>query len=195
MGLWRGEDRSIELFASRFEEDSDRYLFRAGPRIAPVPVTVAERDEEIARYRRSRRYLFFGALVILLIAIIALAVSVPQTAALDPHILILPLILVWLVPFVLIWLRLWNMPVRRFENRLPVGAGRTAQQARRFAFERLKWTKLAVVPVIALVILIPRHDESTSGWWFDIKLVFAGLLILLAIVQAFRKWRFERGGG
>ncbi|MDO7844370.1 hypothetical protein [Sphingomonas immobilis] len=192
MGWWRGEDDSVNRFAARFEEDGDRILFRQNVKSAPVLVSAQDRDEAVAWYRLASRYLMLGGVVVMIAAVVGLAFLTgfdqPESHATQFWFLVI----IWACLFGAVFLYIWNEPARRFAGRTPVGKTPTRAEARRASFARMTWSQFAVIPVLALLIAVPKHGEMTGGPWFIARMVFAALLILTGAIQAFRKWRSER---
>ncbi len=192
MGIYSGEDRLIDAFAARFEGEGRDVVFRANLKAAPVRVTQAERDEEIARYRRAMRWMMLACVVSALGAISAL---VTVNIAYDVEEQSWE---IWAVVLALtagLLAATWynhRAPDRRFADRLPIAAGLRQDEVRRRKFGQISWSNLAMAPLGALVMLIPRNNEELWGNWWNIKLGAATLLMAAVAVQAYRKWRFER---
>lgn len=192
MGIYGGEDSLVENFSSRFEADGEGFLFRSNLRAAPIPVSIVERDEEVSRYQRSMRLAMAGFLVVSLAAFSTL-IGIDIAYDIGGLSWMIWLVLIPLIGgFAFVSTYLWRVPDRRFAGRIPATNKFSIEEVRRRTFEHISWVALAITPFIALLILMPRRGEEMSDLGFMIKLGVAGALILLAAVQAFRKWRFER---
>jgi hypothetical protein len=189
-------DRLRELFAKRFEADGDAYLFRASLGAPGIRVSAAERDGFVSQYVSRWRMLKWGGLAVML-AVILLVVwaSVSSGAELsETAIFLLLIVMGGLIAGGSMWL--WYAPNRALAGRLASAPGRSKEEARKLAFRRMPWSNFGVaVGFIALATakLLSRHVDLLHGWS---RLWLAGLaaLAVLLAVQAFRKWRSERGG-
>ena len=97
-----------------------------------------------------------------------------------------------MIPYIGYFRWVWASPARELAGRMPVAGARSPDEVRRLRFQRLKYGQLAAAAFGGLVIPFvgSSHGDVFSGWnclW----LAFGAALILIAAVQAFRKWRFE----
>ena len=191
MGIYQGEDGLIEAFAARFEGQGRDLVFRASLKAPPVRVTEAERDEEISRYRRAMRWMMLGFLFLVIGTILALVAINMAYGFEEAPWQIWPLIGALSVGFLLATVHVRKSPDRRFADRLPAASALQPDEQRRHKFDRISWGSLAVAPLGALAILIPRRDEMLWSFWWNIKLGAVMLLLAAVAVQAYRKWRFE----
>jgi hypothetical protein len=86
----------------------------------------------------------------------------------------------------------FDAPVRALRGRGNDGEARSPEENRRIGFAKLTYGQLAATAGFAVVLLLKldRHSDLFSGWNLAWVIMAAGLVILAA-VQAFRKWRFE----
>lgn len=192
MGVFSGEDAMVESFSARFEANGGAFIFRPNLNTAPVRVSVAERDEEVRRFRRSVRWVLGSFVVITVAALLALMTLYIVYELGDPSwttwLVLLPLFVGAGVATAYVY----KAPDRRFAQRCPVAPKLGLDEIRRRTFEHISWGTLAIVPLVTLVILIPRRGEQIFDLSFNIKIGIVGIVMVVAAVQAFRKWRFER---
>ena len=184
-----------ELFAEQFEANGSGYLYRQSNKGAPIPVNQAERDAFIAAYARHYRLLLWGPVAGTMLLLFALVSLFPdwKPAESDAHIRVGSLILIGVILIVFRWT--WNAPARALARRAPVGPARTKEELRQRLFSRLTYGQLAGGAVVAIGLPWGASGDSDvfHGWGMIWLALSAGFLILV-IVQAFRKWRFERSG-
>ncbi len=192
MGVYGGEDGLIESFSSRFEADGDSFLFRSNLKSAPIRVTAAERSEEIDRYRRSMRRAMVASVIVTIVSILLLAwIDITyddSDLSWMTWLLLVPLI----GGFAFVTVHISKAPDRRFANRIPAAPKFGLDEVRRRTFEHISWTALLIAPLGALALLIPQRGEKIWSIGYDIKLGIVGVLLTFVVVQAIRKWRFER---
>lgn len=195
-GMFGNSDRSRALFEARFEPDGDGFLFRGSPTGYPVRLTLEERDRFIVEFTRGVRLLIVGSAVAIFVMVAAMLTMAPDTLdGLKQNIALWLIALSGLVPFFFLWARLWNAPRRALAGRSPAGPARTAAEARRHALDRISWAQLsgaAGLAVVHVAMQWTKHD-LTQGW-YRLWLVFGVAMVVLASVQAFRKWRLGQRG-
>jgi hypothetical protein len=99
-----------------------------------------------------------------------------------------------MAPFLFLYYRAWNAPARQLERRPLAGEARNREEIRQLMFARMTYGQLglAVVAALLLVWRTSADNDIFHGWGL-LWPVFAGFLIVGAAIQAFRKWRHERG--
>jgi hypothetical protein len=182
-----------QLFADQFESDGENFIYRKSLKGPPIRVTSAERETYIDRFNRSLRYSSWGVGLGTLV-VLASAVWMSVQSGSDPsdayvYIGLGALVAVYLVYY--FWA--WGAPARELARRPALGDARSRAEVRRLMFLRLSYGKLATAAFggIFLVFSISGRQDVFSGWG-RLWLLFAGGLIPLAGIQAFRKWRFEK---
>ncbi len=87
----------------------------------------------------------------------------------------------------------WNAPARELERRTPVGSARTREEVRRLMLSKITYGQLgfAVLAAFALLWNASTKGDVLHGWGI-LWVVFAAALVVIAAIQAFRKWRFDR---
>ncbi len=186
-------DRVRQLFADQFEPDAGAFLYRRGMKGPPIRVSEMERDEFVTAFNRRLRYSRWSiipATVILIGLIVWLIPDVDSTAA---YVAIWVIIAAILVPFMAGYYWAWNAPSRELERRPKEGEARSREEVRQLMFSKMTYGQLgfAVLAALALIWKVSGDTDVFHGWG-TLWLVFAGLLIAGAGVQATRKWLYER---
>jgi len=184
-------NKVLQSFQDQFQPDGQDYLYRKYQKGAPIRVSAEERDRFIAAFRRSWTFLVWMGAAIYVPSLIVLLIYVPAAAAHENMIIWSSMaIFLGLVVAGMYWY--WNVPMRALRSRGTSGQALSPVEARRLAFSKISFGQLATVPVLAAVLLwrVGRRNDIWSGWG-RLWLVPAVALIVLAAVQAFRKWRFE----
>ncbi|WP_156254344.1 hypothetical protein [Sandarakinorhabdus oryzae] len=190
-------DQPIEhmtsLFAEQFLPDGNDYLYRRQLTAAPVRVTNRERDDFVATFRRQARISFWAtSLGLLLLTTILISISM-NDETLDFEMGIYVIIGLVTVPYFWFFWLAWNAPHRELRHRATAGAALTKDQARRLALDKISYGQLAGVAGCSLYfvwIAWEKHGGFVGGGRF--WLCFAGLMMLVAVVQTVRKWRQDR---
>lgn len=191
MAFDRFTGRLRSLFAAQFEEDEIGIAFRKNSSGAAVRVSASERDAFEARFARRFRWIFWGyiAAVLVLVGIVVATDAPPESNEQAFYIGMAGL----LISFSgLVWWA-WTEPARVLSNRTPMGRPRSRAERDRIHLERLSYFQLALVPVIVTVALVKvaQRWDILHGWG-RLWLVGAVCMTILAVVQAFRKWRYAR---
>lgn len=185
-----GYERAGEPFAGRFEPDGNNWLFRSSLTSPPIRVSTQERDEAIRDFKRHY-YWLLGLVVGGIFAAIAVLVIVDvsvgrETRDWEMWAVLVPSIGV----FFFAWFWVWRAPDRQFARRAPMGAAMEKVDARRVALGRLSYSQLAFAAAVPWWLAVnDLTDPSASGlkrWGWA---TFAAILTVVALVQAFRKWR------
>lgn len=178
------------LFSDRFEPAGDGYIFRSKLTAPGYAVSAAERDQFVADHARRSRRATWGLAAFMTVALLLGAAFFIASGRDVPTVYIGGVMLgSWLLIFVVIrWI--WNAPVRCLHGRAPVAAGLDKTEARREGLRRLPWRNLGLAVGVAVFVLFQGYQQDpTFSGWHGLWLVASGGLLLLAAVQAFRKWR------
>lgn len=187
-----GSARARELFAQRFEADGDGYIFRRNLRAAPVRISAAERDEAVNAFGWSYWWLFGGLLIAIVLLVVSLVLLNPTDEPVGDGPLYAGLAII-IALFVLVWMRVWSAPARRFSHKAVAGPERSRAEARKMGLAQISWSNLALVPVMAVIVIYKGFNRTDPNvGWGRLWLVTGGGLVLLAAIQAIRKWRAER---
>jgi hypothetical protein len=184
--------RIRRLFADQFEPDGDGFIYRRSQKGEAIRVTSAEHQGFIDQFNRQVRYanwsIYIGVFLALGAAVLVSVLSRSDSA--DPVIYFC--IALGTVPYFILYYRAWAAPARELEGRMPIAGALSTEEVRRLTFGRISYGKLAAVAAGGIVLPFfgsNRHDVFSG--WNRLWLVLGAALVLLAAVQAFRKWRFE----
>jgi hypothetical protein len=189
-----GTSRVKELFANRFEPDGDSYLFRSSLKAPGIRVSAAERERFITAFNRQMTMLTWGGgllFAVVLVGVILVAFQADPNAA-APDYLIYSALAVFFVIWMALYYWFWGAPVRALQGRKPVDDGRSKSEAKRVALQRVTWGRLfggLAAFTVAFLGLAARHNLLVG--WYRLWLLFGGLVLVMASVTAFRKWRAE----
>jgi hypothetical protein len=194
--------RLRETFEAQFEfVAGDKYLYRRNQKGELIPVTADERARFIRQYMRRVRFIMAGLIAALLIFqgvgiwwMVSRDGDVHHAGPFDisnavPF--VGDLIIAGVAVFLMHWVR--GAAARELEGRMPVGRERSKEEMRAIFFRQMSYGYLTAVAAggVFLVLTHASNDDFHSGS-FRIFLSLGVLLVLVACVQAFRKWRFER---
>lgn len=186
-------DRVYELFADQFEQEGDGFVYRKSLKGAAKRISTAERDDFIANFRRNYRRMFWSWVLVMLCGIFA---YVGWTVYDDRETSELTLYLgiaVFVGMFLFSHYYVWGAPARALERRAAIGRERTRAEVRRLMLEKMSWGQLGGAAGLTAILLLNRSEkDSLLVGWNRLWLAFAGLMILVIGIQAFRKWRFDR---
>lgn len=193
-----GADRYANLrnnFAEQFEESGGRLVFRANGRGPALPVTIAERDAFISEYDRYLSRFIWRLLLLLIPAIIldaALAVSFHIDGAWS-YVLILLSTAPFLAWSIVTGYRARKVPSVALATRSPIAAALSPEAARQRSLQRIAWPSLLLPIGYATYLVLRYHlvDQPLSAAHAGWAIASAGL-VAISVVQAVRKWRFDR---
>ena len=161
---------------------------------APIRVTRAERDSFVADFKGRLRYLVWGLLpaTFLLIALLVLLAPAPNSAAGEGFTWVG--IGVLLAIFLPVYFWAWSAPARALVRRPVLGMERSRAEVRKALLERTSYGQLALILFIAIFVGARAFDgNGLMPGWSVLWLVLAGILLVGAAIQAFRKLSSERG--
>lgn len=185
--------RLREDFEAQFEPSGNgRYLYRRSQRGEPIPVSQQERDAFIHQYLRRVRFILVGmavALVAFMAAEVAWSVSTNNDDS-ELRTIAGSLLIAVAAIGAIYWAR--AAPSRELGGRSSVGRERSKEEMRAIFFKKVRYGKLAAAGVGGVVLVAGQAAKSDifSGW-HRIWLVIGASLVILAAIQAFRKWMFE----
>lgn len=189
--LWISQlELTRRAFAEQFEADGNKLFYRKYGKGRAILVTESERGSFVADFNRRLRYAIWTIpfLTILVIGLPIFFMPEAQSAA-GPWLAIG----IALIPPVVIILWAWNAPERELRSRISSAPARSRDEFRRIAFGKLTYGSLASAAISAIFLpyMMSFKLDVLHGWG-RLWLVVAGALILLAGVQALRKWNHER---
>jgi hypothetical protein len=180
-------------FAKRFEPNGEGYLFRNRLGAPGYAVTAAERDQFVAEFDLRVTWSGRAFFVALLVLCLGGAWYAVENAIELTQWMILPVIIGAMIINVAISLWFWGEPVRRLEGRAQVAEALPMATARREALRKLGWDRLGLCVGVAVLVAWQGYTQDpTFSGWSRLWLLGAGVLLVVAAVQAFRKWRLER---
>jgi len=186
-------DRLRQAFADQFSEDGHSFIYRKYQKGVPVRVSRLERDGFIAAFNKHARYAIWSSVSVTVGLTLLLVCLMPDSDSPAAQIAMWGSIAALLLPFMVILYRAWNAPSRELERRTPEGPPLSKEEARALAFSRITYGRLALMALMGvgfvwkMSLKIDIFHGSGLVW-----LVFGGALVLLAAVQAIRKWRFDQ---
>jgi len=190
-------DRARKLFADQFQPDGADFLYRRNMRGSAYRVSRAERDALIAAYDRAFRRFIWGTVagtLVLLFALIAITTWLgfePDRNGTSPLVILAICVPVMLLAVVFNRYT-YGAPARLLSGRTPVTEALSEEAKRKLTFGRMTWGQVATAAGASAVLPFIVTDWHPFDGWNRLWLVmgFAGLV--LAAVQGFRKWQFER---
>ena len=182
-------DRSRQSFADQFEADVDGFIYRKSSCGAPIKVSAAERDRYIAGFNRFLKYWFWGIVAgILGLSLVAAFYLSPSDDGPSGWIGVALIAAVAMIAY--LWG--WNAPARELRGRGTVGAARSKAEIRRRHFEQLTYGQIIAMVVAAGAPLYgaSRKHNLLLGW-NRLWLAFGAFIVVMALISAFRKYRFD----
>ena len=194
MSLRGSVQQMRESFDAQFEAaDGGRLLYRRNQKGEPIPVSTAERERFVQQYVR-RVWLILGGMMIGLLAFTGIVIW--RTVATNSE---LPDLLIYIgtaaIAVVGIGLMYWvrGAPARELIGRTPIGRERTRDEMRKLMLQKMSYGQLAAVAFAGAILPFTlRSQGDILHGWGRLWLAFGAALVLLAGIQAFRKWRLDR---
>jgi tetratricopeptide (TPR) repeat protein len=188
-----GWDRLRQTFADQFEQDGTNLVYRRSQKGEAIRVSADERSkfiDEFDRNVRRAKWIIYVGLTLVFGGIVGFSLLRGSNLS---EIAIFVGIGLAMIPYFAYYRWAWAAPARELARRTPIAGARSPDEVRRLRFQRMTYGQLAGAAFGGLAIPfigISRHDVFSG--WNRLWLVFGGAIILLAAVQAFRKWRFEQ---
>jgi hypothetical protein len=186
-------DRVRQAFADQFSDDGHNFIYRRYQKGAPVRVSRLERDEFVAVFNRRISYAMWSTFPATVGLILLLVWLIPDADSPAAQIAMWGGIAAILLPFMVIFYWAWGAPSRELKRRTPEGPALSKTEARALAFSKITYGQLALAALIGvgLVWKMSTKIDVFHGAGL-VWSVFGGALVLLAGVQAIRKWRFNQ---
>ena len=186
-------DSVRQTFADQFDQDGTNFVYRRSQKGDALRVSAEERRkfiEEFDRNVRRTKWIIYAGLTVVFGGTIG--ISLLRGFELSQAAIFIGIGVV-MIPYFVYFRWAWAAPARELAGRTPVAGERSPDEVRRLRFRRMTYGQLAVSAVGGLVFpfIGSRHGDIFSGW-NRLWLLFGGAIVLLAAVQAFRKWRFEQ---
>jgi hypothetical protein len=151
-----------------------------------------ERDEFLAAFNRRIRIAMWSTMSSTIIFTLLLVWLVPDTAGPDAQRATWVGVAAIVSLFTGLFYRAWSAPSRELERRNPEGPPLSKKQARELTYAKMTYGQLALAALVgaSFVLKMSMREDVLHGsglaW-----VVFGGALVLLSVVQAVRKWRFN----
>ena len=177
-------------FALQFEPNGIGYLYRRDRRGPALRLSVEEREDFVSGYARAVRVLSWSIVVGILAVFGVLAAMGIEDGPVWHRIGVTAVVA---VGFMAAHTWIWYAPARVLSYRVPSAPAAPPEDRRALFFARLEYPKLALGLVAApfMVWSASRVTDILHGWG-RLWILAAVALILLVLIQAFRKWRYER---
>lgn len=185
--------RVRQTFADQFEQDGANFIYRRSQKGEAIRVSADERSkfiEEFDRNVRRAKLIMYAGLTLVLGGIIGF--SLLRGTDLSQGAISIGIGLV-MIPSFAFYGWAWAAPSRELGGRTPIAGERPSDDARRIRFQRMTYGQLAGAAFGGVMIpFIGSSRQDVFSGWNRLWLVFGGAFVLLAAVQAFRKWRLEQ---
>ena len=194
MSLRGSIERMKEHFETQFEVAEDgRLLYRRNQKGAPIPVSAQEHDLFVREYLRAI-YWIIGGMMAAIVIFVGLAVwwIVATETDLPETWMTIGMISISVAAIAsMYWVQ--AAPSRELGHRASFGLERTRDEMRTIRFSKISYGQLGAAAIGGAVLPFTiRSDQDVLNGWGRLWLVFGGVIILVAIVQAARKWHFEK---
>jgi hypothetical protein len=188
----QGFERVRQMFADQFEPDGKDYIYRKHMKGAPIQVSTSERNRYIASFNTYIKYGSWSIIGGTIILGVSLAFYAVETATDLSDIALYVGLGSITVAFMVGYYWAWNLPVRELRGRGTVGEARSRAEIKRLFLAKLTYSQIAAGAGTAVLLLIKVvwKEDSLSGWNL-VWLILAAIILVMAAVQAFRKWRFD----
>jgi hypothetical protein len=181
-------------FERQFEEDGmGGYVYRLGGTGRPIPVGVGERRRFVSQYA-TRVFLTWGAMLIAALlfflhfysGVLHSTTVLPSSVIFRDPFFYAGMIAILLPPTALLW---WfrGAPERALKDRAG-GPEPTRDERRALFFRKLSYGRLALTGLVGAW----SYEYIARGDWDRRWIFMPPLIVAVAAVQAFRKWRFAR---
>ena len=182
-------DRLRQTFADQFSDDGHSFIYRKYQKGAPVRVTKSERDGFVATFNKRIRYAMWSIVPATVGLILLLVWLTPDADSPAAQIAMWGGIAAILLLFIVIFYWAWVAPSRELERRTPEGPALSKEETRALAFSKITYGQLALAALMGVGLV---WEMSTKVDVFHgsglVWLFFGAALVILASVQAIRKW-------
>ena len=191
-----GFSRIYAFFEEQFEPKDGGFLYRKDGKGPAYLVSKAERDAFVSRFKWSMRSAAAAMALVMAGSIAVLLLRSDQASHAAITAVTICSVALGLIPWFLIYRYAMHFPGNSVLGRSPVSPALSSEEVKRKFFRKLSYRQLALLPLISLVWLAPGHGghgwlnpmHGTARLWW---LAFAAFVVLAGI-QAYRKWRFEK---
>jgi hypothetical protein len=182
-----------QSFADQFEPDGANFIYRRSQKGEAIRVSAEEHRrfvDEFDRNVRSAKWIMYIGLTVLLGGIILFSALRGSDLS---QLAILAGVGIVMIPYFVFFRWAWAAPARELGSRTPIAGERSREAVQRLKFQRITYGQLAIAALTGLAFPFlgsSRHDVLSG--WNRLWLLCGGAILLLAAVQAFRKWRLEQ---
>jgi hypothetical protein len=186
-------DRARQAFSDQFEQDGSSFIYRRSQKGEAIRVSDEERSKFINEHdrnlRRAKWIIYVG---LILATTCAIAFSLLTSSDLSEGAIAASVVIV-MVPYIAYYRWAWGAPSRELEGRTPIAGERPSDEIRRLRLQRITYRQLATAAGVGLAVpFFESTRQDIFSGWNRIWLILGAAIILLAAVQAFRKWRFDQ---
>jgi hypothetical protein len=180
-------------FAGQFEPDGDGFLYRKGMKGPPIRVSAVEMASFEATYLRQVRYAMWS-IVPLTLGLVGLLVWLnPDTESVAANVALYAGVIAILTPPIVLMYRARSAPARALADRRPEGPERSKAEFRRVKLATISYGQLAFAALAGCALVWKQSFRvDVFHGWGELWLAFGAGIIVLAAVQALRKWLSER---
>lgn len=184
---------SQKRFAAQFEPDGLGYLYRKNFKEAPIRVSAEERDVFVKSFDRTLLCGFILLAVGTVAVILWVTFSAIATGDEVSKVRIFVGLGILMAVFLTLFSWAWTTPARVLSGRMASGAALTQLEVTRKTFERLPWINFPIgIGLFVVMFLKLTGGRDLLSGWNPLWLALTVAAVCFALVQAYRKWRFER---
>ncbi len=182
-------DRLRQAFADQFSDDGNGFIYRKYQKGVPLRVSELERDGFVATFNKRIRYAMWSIVPATVGLILLLVWLTPDADSPAAQVAMWGGVAVILLHFMVIFYWAWGAPSRELERRTPEGPALSKEEARALAFFTITYGQLALAALtgMGLVWKMSTKVDVLHGSGL-VWLFFGAALVILASVQAIRKW-------
>jgi tetratricopeptide (TPR) repeat protein len=186
-------DSARQAFADQFERNGTNLVYRRSQKGEAISVSAAERSKFIDEFdRNARRASWIIYIVLTLVVAGIITFSLLSGSDLSEGAFFVGIGLA-MIPYFAFYRWAWAAPARELAGRTPIAGERSSEEVQRIRFRRMTYGQLAGAAFGGLAIpFIGSSRQNLLSGWNRVWLVFGAALVLVAAVQAFRKWRFQQ---
>lgn len=186
-------ERVRQMFADQCEPDGSHFLYRKNMKAAPIRINRIERDAFVSTFNRRLGYATWSIVPSALLLIGLLVAFAPDLDSPSGKLAGYIGVSLIIMPFFIGYYWAWTGPARELGRRPLAGEAYSREEARKRTLSKITYRQLALVPLFAGGMLwkVSAENDVTQGW-SRLWLLFTAALIVVAIVQAARKWHAER---
>ena len=184
-------NRLRQAFDDQFSDDGHGFIYRKYQKGASVRVNKSERDGFVASFERRIRYATWSIIPAIVSLVLLLVWLVPDLDSSIGQVAMYGGITAILLLFMAIFYWAWGAPSRELERRTPEGPALSKEKTRALVFSKITYGQLALVALMGIGLVWKMSIKVDVFHGSGLVWLFCGAaLIIIACVQAIRKWRF-----